>query len=91
MQYTSEALQQLIEEFSRLPGIGRKSARRLALPQVLEPLTGPIPGEEEGREEGEPDEVDLVVAGEGEEDERPAYGGQAQAREEGVLCRSAGD
>src|SRR5512141_425004 len=31
MQYTSEALQQLIEEFSRLPGIGRKSAQRLAL------------------------------------------------------------
>jgi len=31
MQYTSEALQQLIEEFSRLPGIGRKTAQRLAL------------------------------------------------------------
>lgn len=31
MLYTSEALQQLIEEFSRLPGIGRKSAQRLAL------------------------------------------------------------
>ncbi len=31
MQYTSEALQQLIEEFSRLPGIGRKSAQRIAL------------------------------------------------------------
>ena len=31
MQHTSEALQQLIEEFSRLPGIGRKSAQRLAL------------------------------------------------------------
>jgi recombination protein RecR len=31
MLYTSEALQQLIEEFSQLPGIGRKSAQRLAL------------------------------------------------------------
>jgi len=31
MLYTSEALQQLIEEFSRLPGIGTKSAQRIAL------------------------------------------------------------
>lgn len=31
MLFTSEALQQLIEEFSRLPGIGRKSAQRIAL------------------------------------------------------------
>jgi recombination protein RecR len=31
MLYTSEALQKLIEEFSRLPGIGRKSAQRIAL------------------------------------------------------------
>jgi recombination protein RecR len=31
MLYTSEALQQLIEEFAQLPGIGRKSAQRLAL------------------------------------------------------------
>jgi recombination protein RecR len=31
MLYTSEALQELIEEFSQLPGIGRKSAQRLAL------------------------------------------------------------
>lgn len=31
MLHTSESLQQLIEEFSRLPGIGRKSAQRLAL------------------------------------------------------------
>jgi recombination protein RecR len=31
MLYTSEALQELVEEFSRLPGIGRKSAQRLAL------------------------------------------------------------
>ena len=31
MLYTSEALQQLIEEFSQLPGIGRKSAQRIAL------------------------------------------------------------
>ena len=31
MLHTSESLNQLIEEFSRLPGIGRKSAQRLAL------------------------------------------------------------
>ncbi len=31
MLYTSEALQQLIEELSQLPGIGRKSAQRIAL------------------------------------------------------------
>lgn len=31
MLYTSEALQELVEELSRLPGIGRKSAQRLAL------------------------------------------------------------
>jgi recombination protein RecR len=31
MLYTSEALEQLIAEFSKLPGIGRKSAQRLAL------------------------------------------------------------
>lgn len=37
MLYTSEALQQLIEEFSRLPGIGRKSAQRLALYVLKQP------------------------------------------------------
>jgi len=31
MLYTSESIQQLTEEFSRLPGIGRKTAQRLAL------------------------------------------------------------
>ncbi|HEV8539000.1 MAG TPA: recombination mediator RecR [Bacteroidota bacterium] len=31
MLYFSDSLDQLIEEFSRLPGIGRKSAQRLAL------------------------------------------------------------
>jgi recombination protein RecR len=31
MLYTSEALQQLIEEFASFPGIGRKTAQRLAL------------------------------------------------------------
>ena len=31
MLYTSEALQQLIEEFAKLPGVGRKTAQRLAL------------------------------------------------------------
>ena len=37
MLYTSEALQQLIEEFSKLPGIGRKSAQRLALHLLKQP------------------------------------------------------
>jgi recombination protein RecR len=37
MLYTSAALQQLIEEFSRLPGIGRKSAQRLALHLLKQP------------------------------------------------------
>ena len=37
MLYTSEALQQLIEEFSSLPGIGRKSAQRLALHLLKQP------------------------------------------------------
>jgi recombination protein RecR len=31
MLHTSEALQELIEEFAQLPGIGRKTAQRLAL------------------------------------------------------------
>lgn len=31
MIYTSDALQQLVEEFSQFPGIGRKSAHRLAM------------------------------------------------------------
>jgi len=31
MMYTSDSLEQLIEEFSRLPGIGRRSAYRLAM------------------------------------------------------------
>jgi recombination protein RecR len=31
MLHTSEALQELIEELSKLPGVGRKSAQRLAL------------------------------------------------------------
>jgi recombination protein RecR len=37
MLYTSEALQQLIEEFAQLPGIGRKSAQRLALYLLKQP------------------------------------------------------
>jgi recombination protein RecR len=37
MLYTSEALQQLIEEFARLPGIGRKTAQRLALHILKQP------------------------------------------------------
>jgi recombination protein RecR len=35
--HTSEALQELIEEFSRLPGIGRKTAQRLALHVLKQP------------------------------------------------------
>jgi recombination protein RecR len=35
--YTSEALQQLIEEFAQLPGIGRKTALRLALFMLKRP------------------------------------------------------
>jgi recombination protein RecR len=37
MLYTSEALQQLIEEFAKLPGIGRKTAQRLALFVLKQP------------------------------------------------------
>jgi recombination protein RecR len=37
MLYTSEALQQLIDEFARLPGIGRKTAQRLALFVLKQP------------------------------------------------------
>jgi recombination protein RecR len=37
MLYTSEALQQVIERFARLPGIGRKSAQRLALFLLKQP------------------------------------------------------
>ncbi len=37
MIHTSEALQQLIEEFAQLPGIGRKSAQRLALHILKQP------------------------------------------------------
>jgi recombination protein RecR len=35
--YTSSALQELIEEFARLPGIGRKTAQRLALHILKQP------------------------------------------------------
>jgi recombination protein RecR len=37
MVHTSEALQQLIDEFARLPGIGRKTAQRLALFLLKQP------------------------------------------------------
>ncbi len=37
MLYTSEALQQLVEEFARLPGIGRKTALRLSLFMLKRP------------------------------------------------------
>jgi recombination protein RecR len=42
MKYSSETLERLIEAFSRLPGIGEKSAQRIALYLL-----------QEGREEGE--------------------------------------
>jgi recombination protein RecR len=35
--YTSEALQQLVEEFAQLPGVGRKTALRLALFMLKRP------------------------------------------------------
>jgi recombination protein RecR len=37
MLYTSESLEILIEEFSQLPGIGRKTAQRLALHLLKQP------------------------------------------------------
>lgn len=37
MIHTSEALQQLIEEFAKLPGVGRKTAQRLALHILKQP------------------------------------------------------
>ncbi len=37
MLHTSQALQQLIEEFARLPGIGHKTAQRLALYILKQP------------------------------------------------------
>jgi recombination protein RecR len=37
MTYTSEALQQLVEEFSQLPGVGKKSAQRMALYILKQP------------------------------------------------------
>jgi recombination protein RecR len=37
MLHTSEALQELIEQFARLPGIGRKTAQRLALHILKQP------------------------------------------------------
>jgi recombination protein RecR len=37
MVYTSEALQQLIEEFAQLPGVGRKTALRLSLFMLKRP------------------------------------------------------
>jgi recombination protein RecR len=37
MLYTSEALQELIGQFARLPGIGRKTAQRLALHILKQP------------------------------------------------------
>lgn len=37
MQYTSETLERLIKEFSRLPSIGRKTAQRLAFHLLKQP------------------------------------------------------
>ncbi|NTV01163.1 MAG: recombination protein RecR [Chlorobiaceae bacterium] len=39
MRYTSGAIQALIEEFAKLPGIGRKTAQRLAMHVVQETRT----------------------------------------------------
>ncbi|KAB2878475.1 recombination protein RecR, partial [bacterium] len=37
MQYTSESLERLINEFSKLPSIGRKTAQRLAFHLLKQP------------------------------------------------------
>ena len=37
MVYTSDTLEQLVEEFSRLPGVGRKSAHRMAMYILKQP------------------------------------------------------
>ncbi|MBF0586717.1 recombination protein RecR [Prosthecochloris sp. N3] len=37
MRYTSAAIETLIEEFSRLPGVGRKTAQRLAMHVLQQP------------------------------------------------------
>ena len=37
MRYTSSAIEALIEEFAKLPGIGRKTAQRLAMHVLQEP------------------------------------------------------
>lgn len=39
MQYTSETLERLIRELSKLPGIGRKTAQRLAFYLLKQPLS----------------------------------------------------
>ncbi|MBM3421680.1 recombination mediator RecR [Chlorobium sp.] len=39
MRYTSAAIETLIEEFSKLPGIGRKTAQRLAMYILQQPRT----------------------------------------------------
>jgi recombination protein RecR len=38
MQYSSHVLEQLVEQFSRMPGIGRKTAQRLAFYVLNQPL-----------------------------------------------------
>lgn len=40
MRYTSAAIETLIEEFAKLPGIGRKTAQRLAMHILHEPKSG---------------------------------------------------
>ncbi len=37
MRYTSAALEALIDEFAKLPGVGRKTAQRLAMYILHEP------------------------------------------------------
>ncbi|NHQ60304.1 recombination protein RecR [Chlorobium sp. BLA1] len=40
MRYTSAAIEALIEEFAKLPGVGRKTAQRLAMYVLHEPRAG---------------------------------------------------
>ena len=39
MRYTSAALEALVDEFAKLPGVGRKTAQRLAMHVLREPRT----------------------------------------------------
>ena len=43
MQYFPPALENLVEQFARLPGVGVKSAQRLAPPPLPRPFCPPSP------------------------------------------------